>query len=136
MLKESRMPNSKKGNKPKSNVAEEATALPEGEAAEVNPGDPNENVVLAAIASLRSELHMIKTDICDKIDERIADVSVTLRAEIAALKTETDASITTLKAQAETQAEMLHGLEQSASHTTDIVAELEAQVKRLTGQVD
>lgn len=48
------MPNSKKGNKPKSEVAKEgpggAAAIPEGKAAEVNPCDPNENVVLAAIS--------------------------------------------------------------------------------------
>lgn len=45
------------------------------------------------------------------------DVTVTLRAEIATLKTETGASITTLKVQAESQAETLNGLEQSASRT-------------------
>lgn len=52
------------------------------------------------------------------------------------MKTETDASITTLIVQVESQAGTLNRLEQSASRTTDIVAELEAQVKHLTGQVD
>lgn len=62
------MPNSKRGNKPKSDVAEEdpggAAAIPQGEAAEVARCDPNGNVVLAAIASLRFKLDT-KSDICD-----------------------------------------------------------------------
>ncbi len=50
--------------------------------------DPTENLVLATVVSLHSELHTNRVnDIWDKIDEKIADVSVTLRAEIAALKT-------------------------------------------------
>lgn len=60
----------------------------------------------------------MKTDICDKIDEKIADV----------------ASITTLKTQAESQAETLNGPKQSASRTTHSVADLEAQVKHPTGR--
>lgn len=91
---------------------------------EMTKGDSDENAVLAPIASLGSELHIIKTNICNKIDERIADVSVTLRAEIATLKTETNTSIVTLKAQTESHADTLNGLEQSASCTTDTAADL------------
>lgn len=64
------MPNLEKGKKEKSDLAEEgpggAMALPGGEAGEANTCNLNENVVLAAIASLRSKLHTIKTDICDR----------------------------------------------------------------------
>lgn len=80
--------------------------------------------MLVAIASLHSELYIIKREICDKIDESIADVEVTLRAEITTLRTETDVSIMTLKAQVDSQAKTLNGL----AKTTD-AADLETQVK-------
>ncbi|XP_060941531.1 coiled-coil domain-containing protein 40-like [Limanda limanda] len=48
--------------------------------------------VLAAIASLQAELSQAKSDICDKIEEKIAVVSTALRSEIAALKAESDAA--------------------------------------------
>lgn len=134
------MPNPKKANKPKGDLAEEgpsgAADWPEGHGGDTTTANGNDNAVLAAIASLRSELHTVKADICDKIDERIADVSVTLRAEIAALKSEIDLNITALKTQTESQAKTLQGLEQSATDTADRVAELETQVKHLTRQVD
>lgn len=64
----------------------------------------------------------MKSDIC----ERIADVSISLRSEITALKTEADASITMLTTQTEAQAETMRGLEEPASPTTNTVVELEA----------
>lgn len=48
--------------------------------------------VLAAIASLQAELSQDESDICDKIDVKIAVVSTALRSEIDALRTESDAA--------------------------------------------
>lgn len=92
--------------------------------------------VLAAIASLRTELAQARSDICNKIDEKIADVSKTLREEIATLRAESDNAFIVVNARVDTQSETLKSLEESANATSDIVVELQAQVKQLNNQVD
>ena len=92
--------------------------------------------VLAAIASLQAELSQAKSDICDKIDEKIADVSTTLRGEMAALKTESDTAFFAVNARLDTQNETLESLGESANVTSDTVVELEARVKQLHSQVE
>lgn len=92
--------------------------------------------VLAAIASLQAELSQAKSDICNKIDERIAEVSTTLRGELAALKSESDSTFLALNVRMDSQSETLKSLGESASATSDIVVELEAKVKQLHGQVE
>ena len=44
------------------------------------------NNVLKAITSLHSELALVKSEICNKIETEISEVTTTLRGEIAVLK--------------------------------------------------
>ena len=82
------MPTSRKANKPKSDLAEEgpsgATDWLEEDGSDTTTGSGNENAVLVAKAFTLRATHG------DKIEEKIGDVTVILRAEIAALKTEID----------------------------------------------
>lgn len=70
----------------------EPQAQSDGEVPMPNTPNTDTQAVLAAIASLQTELSQVKSDICDKIDEKIANVSTALRSEIAELRTESDAA--------------------------------------------
>lgn len=63
-------------------------------------------------------------------------MSTTLRTEIAALKTESDAAFTIVNNRLDSQNETLGSLEKSANATSDSVADLEAKVKQLHNQVE
>lgn len=60
------------------------------EKAEPTKQNADHQAVLAAIASLQVDLSKAKSDICDKIAEKIADVSTILRGEMAILKADND----------------------------------------------
>ncbi len=96
----------------------------------------NNNEVLEAIASLHSELTLVKSEICQKIEAEISEVTTTLRGETAALKAENDTAISALKAQMDSQNQTLKELADSASSTSDMLQDLEDKVKKLSGQVE
>lgn len=102
------------------------------------PSTPSTDIqtVLAAIASLQAELSQAKSDICDKIDEKIAVVSTALRSEIAALKAGSDAAFIVVNSRLDSQSETLRSLEANANATSDTVVDLEATVKQLHSQVE
>lgn len=81
--------------------------------------------VLDAIATLRSELTEMKTDICNS-----------LRGEIVALRAENTAAISSLEKQIASQNEKLEDIADSANATSNTVANLEGKVKLLTSQVE
>lgn len=92
--------------------------------------------VLAAIAALQADLSKAKSDICDKIDEKIADVSTILRGEIAGLKAETDNAFITVHARIDSQNDTLKSLSESASANSDVVVDLETKVRKLYSAVE
>ena len=92
--------------------------------------------MLEAIASLHSELTLVKSEICKKIEAEISEVNTTLRGEIAALKAENDTAISALKAQMDSQNQTLKELADSANGTSDTLQDLEDKVKKLSGQVE
>lgn len=71
-----------------------------------------------------------------KLLKKIAVVSTTLRTEIAALRTESDAAFAIVNNRLDSQNEMLGSLEKSANATSDSVTDLEAKVKQLHNQVE
>lgn len=103
---------------------------------DANTKNSDQQAVLAAIAALQVDLSQVKSDICAKIDEKIADVSTVLRSEMAAYKAETDNSFITVHARLDGQDEALKSLTESANATSDVVVALEAYVKALQGKVN
>ena len=121
------------------NEDEDPTEAPvQSEGEDPVPSTPNMDIqaVLAAIASLQTELSQAKSDICDKIDEKIAVVSTALRSEIDALRTESDAAFVVVNSRLDSQSETLKSLEANANATSDTVVVLEATVKQLHRQVE
>lgn len=57
---------------------------------EASTQSAEQQAVLAAIVVLQADLSQVKSDICAKIKEKIADVSTVLRTEIAAVKEDSD----------------------------------------------
>lgn len=114
----------------------EAPVQSEGEDAALSTPSSDIQAVLAAIASLQAELSQAESDICDKIDEKIAVVSTALRSEIAALKAESDAVFVVVNSRLDSQSDALGSLEAHANATSDTVMDLEATVKQLHGQVE
>lgn len=114
----------------------EAPVQSEGEDVALSTPSSDIQAVLAAIASLQAELSQAKSDICDKIDEKIAVVSTALRSEIAALKAESDAAFVVVNSRLDSQSDALGSLEAHANATSDTVVDLEATVKQLHGQVE
>lgn len=94
-----------------------------------------DNIVLGAIAALRSELAGVKVEICDKIENKISEVTAVLRGEIASLKAENDKAITTLRNEIESHGHTLQELANTASGSSDAIRELENKVETLRGQV-
>lgn len=91
----------------------------------------NENsAVLEAMTLLRSELALVRSEICNKIDEKIRDLC-TLRGEIATLKAENKAAVTALKGKMDSQKQSLKELADSATCTSGSAVEPENKVKRL-----
>ena len=121
---------------------DEETGLHEasGSAAETRPGESAQHVdsndVLKPIASLHAELARVKSDICNKIEAEISEVTTTLRGEIAKLRTENDTAISALDTQMDAQNQALKELADAANDTSDTIQELEDKVKRLSGQVE
>lgn len=88
--------------------------------------------LLAATASLQAKLSQAKSDICNKINEKIADMTITLRGEISYLKTKSDSAF----AQIDSQNEILRSLGEMVTTPSDIVVELVAKVEHLCGLVE
>lgn len=63
-------------------------------------------------------------------------MSTILRGEIATLKAETDNAFITMHARVDSQNDTLKSLSESANATSDVVVDLEAQVKKLHSQVE
>lgn len=102
------------------------------------PSAPSMDIqaVLVAIAALQAELSQAKSDICDKIDKKIAVVSTALRSEIAVLNAESDAAFVVVNSRLDFQGETLKSLEANANATSDTVVDLETTVKQLRSQVE
>ena len=115
---------------------DEETGLHEasGSATETRAGESaqqaDSNDVLKAITSLHAELARVKSDIGDKIEAEISEVTTTLRGEITTLKTESDTAISPFNTQMGTQNQALKELADAANDTSDTIQELEDKVKR------
>lgn len=99
-----------------------------GQTGKENPEPCAQNTdqtVLATIVSLQVDLLKAKSDICDKIDEKIVDVSTTQRGEITILKTDTDNAFIAVHAHMNSQNDTLKSLGESTNATSDVVANIE-----------
>ncbi|KAL0160270.1 hypothetical protein M9458_043995, partial [Cirrhinus mrigala] len=92
--------------------------------------------ILEAINSLRSDLRATKVEICQTIDNRIEEMASTLRGEISALKSETQAAIQALQTMTAQHGSTLADLEQSVTHSSDAISKLQSEVKRLSSEVN
>ncbi len=98
--------------------------------------DPPNQAVLAAIATLRSEVAQIKDDICATIDARIQTVYTVLRDELATTKKEVQTSITALEETTTSHDNIIKEIEKSATHHSDDITALQRQVTRLNSEVE
>ncbi|KAL1264173.1 hypothetical protein QQF64_004528 [Cirrhinus molitorella] len=123
-------------NKPKK-TAEQATECPRDiqdicsreASAEAN------KAVLEGIAALQSNFQLFKAEITEVIDKRLDQFSVTIRAELTAIKKETDLAISAVKNTMDGQAKTMAELERSTTYTSDTVCQLQKEVERLTNSV-
>ncbi|GLD49757.1 moronecidin-like protein [Lates japonicus] len=73
------------------------------------------NDVPKAMASLHSELAHVKSEICNKIEAEMSEVTTTRRGEIAALKAVNDTAISALKTKMDSQTQTLKELADAAN---------------------
>ena len=98
--------------------------------------DPPNRAVLAAIATLRSEVAQVKDDICATIDARIKTVYTVLRDELATTKKEVQTSITALEETTASHGNTIKEIEKSATLHSDDITALQRQVTRLNSEVE
>lgn len=91
--------------------------------------------VLEGIAALQSNFQQFKSEIVEAIDKRIDQFSITIRAELTALKKDTDVTISAMKSTVDVQAKTMAELERSATFTSDTVSQLQKDVEKLTSSV-
>ncbi|KAL2098411.1 hypothetical protein ACEWY4_007618 [Coilia grayii] len=110
----------------------------EGAAAaeEANVTPASHATILEAINSLRTDLQSTKTEICQTIDTRIAEMASTIRGELSVFQTEIQADILTLQTSSAQQGSTIAELEQSATHSSDAIVKLQSELKRLCAEVD
>lgn len=106
-----------------------------GERRNVNSTPETNTAVLDAIAALRTDIDIMKAEICATIDARIETVTSTLRSEISALRQTTESDISKLQVTATSHSATQRELERGATHTSDLVVTLEKEVKRLSAVV-
>lgn len=91
--------------------------------------------VLEGIAALQSNFQLFKSEIVEAIDKRLDQFSASIRAELTALKKETDVTISAMKSTMDDQAKTMAELERSATFTSDTVSQLQKDVEKLTSSV-
>ncbi len=91
--------------------------------------------VLEGIAALQSNFQLFKLEIVEIIDERLDQFSTFIKAELTALKKETDVTISAMKSTMDDQAKTMAELERSTTFTTDTVSQLQKDVEKLTSSV-
>lgn len=92
--------------------------------------------ILEAINSLRTDLQSTKTEICQTIDTRIAEMATTIRGELSVFQTEIRADVSVLQASDAQHSSVIAELEQSASNSSDAIVKLQSEVKRLSTEVE
>ncbi len=80
--------------------------------------------VLEGIAALQSNFQLFKSEIVEVIDKRLDQFSTSIKAELTALKKETDVTISAMKSMMDDQAKTMANLESNATFTSDTVSQL------------
>lgn len=91
--------------------------------------------VLDGIAALQTNFQLFKSEIVDAIDKRLDQFSISIRAELTALKKETDVTISSMKSRMDDQAKTMAELERGATFTSDTVFQLQKEVETLTSSI-
>lgn len=98
------------------------------------------DAILAAITSLRSDMQTNKveicSEICNKLEERLAEVMCTMRTELKAVKDDAEIKFSTLQSNVTALEETVSSVTSATSQMSDTITELESTVSRLRSQVD
>lgn len=116
----------------------EASNVPDLETPETDDkseDEPSNKTVLAAIAALSTEVNLIKSDVCTTIENRITEVSATIRGEISSLNQSIQKCILELKNDSAVHGTTLKELEKCATNHSDTLSTLQTKVVRLTTEV-
>lgn len=98
--------------------------------------DPPNRAVLDAIMTLRDEVAQIKTDVCAIIDTRIKDTYNDLKEEIISATSSLQTSITKLEATTASHDTTIKEIERSTTDHSDSVTTLQRQVTYLKSEME